>query len=220
MKIIFSSIPTSRWKHKKTVQLQSKLSTGGELHVTSEQRPWQLWSKESLSQDNRVVCPQWNLIGQSLFSLASTKGFGAGNRSCVSLPPGSASGSPAREWRNRARPLFFFLLSVYMWLCPWEKGKEKERVCWDVWKHSANLCVHMLAQRKESHIFRSSILIPPDSPSSPSSTSLQLFIRHIIDEYKQRWGAFSCAAARLWSASLPIPRILSANEGTNEQSLR
>lgn len=131
--------------------------------------------------------------------------FGAGNRSCVSLPPGSASGSPARKWRSGARPFFFF------WLCPPQKRKEKERVCEDVWKHSfssANLCPHACTEEgkpylSEQHPHTLDPLLLPHPP--------QLFIKHIIGEYKQRLRVFNCAAARLWSASLLFPRILSSN---------
>lgn len=54
--------------------------------------------------------------------------FGAGNRSCVSLPPGSASGSPAREWRNRARPFsFFFLCAMHVIVIVSMREREWER---------------------------------------------------------------------------------------------
>lgn len=53
--------------------------------------------------------------------------FGAGNRSCVSLPPGSASGSPAREWRNRARPFSFFWFCVYVIVIVSMRERERER---------------------------------------------------------------------------------------------
>lgn len=50
--------------------------------------------------------------------------FVAGNRSCVSLPPGSASGSPAREWRN----LFFFLCACDC-DCVHERKGMRKREC-------------------------------------------------------------------------------------------
>lgn len=64
----------------------------------SERQPQHSRHEESLSQDNRVVCPQWNLIGPSFFSLASAEGLGQEIEAlCLSLLPlGSASGSPAR----------------------------------------------------------------------------------------------------------------------------
>lgn len=146
--------------------------------------------------------------------------FGAENRSSVSLftPPRLCFRVSCQGVKEQSQTFFPVYLIVIVSMK--EKGKRKREcvgMCESI-LFTLQICVHMLAERKEGHISLSSILILP--PFCPLSTSLKLFIRHIIGEYKQRCGAFSSAAARLWSASLPIPRILSSNEGTNEQSLR
>lgn len=109
----------------------------------------------------------------------------------LSLPPGSASGSPGRERRNAARQFYFSFF-----LCPRER---RERACRDVWKHSFPPAALRIQEGKA--------YLSEQRPYTPHPP-IPLFIGHIIGECKQRLRVFSCAAARLWSAGLSIPSPL------------
>lgn len=183
------------------------------MHVISDHCPLQvrrLWLRITMFSVHNWIKSNWML---SLF-IGKCWRFGAGNRSCVLLFPWLCLRVSCQRVKEQSQTIY---VCVWLWLCPWEKGKE--RVCWDVWKHSfypANLCVflwlsvwpHACTKEGKSYLLE-------QHPHAPPPTSLQLFIRHIIAEYKQRRRAFSCAAARLWSAGLPLPRIHSSNEGTS-----
>lgn len=95
--------------------------------------------QESLSQDDRVVRPQWNRIrwSLSLFSLASTEGLGQEIRAVerLALPP--TSRSTAREREREQSQTFFFSLSVYIiviffFLFFFSTRQKGKRVRWDV----------------------------------------------------------------------------------------
>lgn len=171
--------------------------------------------QESLSQDDRVVRPQWNRIwwSLSLFSLASTEGLGQEIRAVerLALPPTSRSTARERE-REQSQTFFFLLVFILLWfffkfIYFFSPRDKRERECAGTCESilptlqtSATECVRM--QRKKSHIFWSRILV--QAPQTPVPTSLQLFIAHIITKSKQRRGVFSCAAACLWSAASPL----------------
>lgn len=95
--------------------------------------------QESLSQDDRVVRPQWNRIrwSLSLFSLASTEGLGQEIRAVerLALPPYLKVYSQ-RE-RAGTEPNLFFSLSVYIiviffFLFFFSTRQKGKRVRWDV----------------------------------------------------------------------------------------
>lgn len=149
--------------------------------------------------------------------------FRAGNRSCVSLVPWLCLRVSCQRVKEPSQT-FFFSVCVYDCDCVDDRKRSSVlgcvkaffffftlQICVFLW----SVCPHAFAEEGKPYLLEQH----PHTPNPPS-TSLQLFIRHIIAEYKQRRGAFSCASARLWSAGLPLPRILSSNEGTNAQSLR
>lgn len=92
--------------------------------------------------------------------------FGAGNLSCVPLFPWLCLRPLCQRVKERSQTIY---VCVSLWLCPREKReRECAGMCEGIFCDWA--CVHMLGQRKDSHIFWSSIHMQPP-PSSLSATS-------------------------------------------------
>lgn len=139
--------------------------------------------QESLSQDDRVVRPQWNRIrwSLSLFSLASTEGLGQEIRAVerLALPP--TSRSTAREREREQSQTFFFSLSVYIIVIFFffslheTKGKEsalgRVKAFFQLCK-PLRLSVSACRGRKAISFGAASLYKPPKPPSPHPSSSL------------------------------------------------
>lgn len=124
--------------------------------------------QKSLSQDDRVVRPQWNRIQWSLsLFIGKHWRFGAGNKSCRATRSSSYLKVYSQREREGTEPNLFFFLLVFILLWFFFSTRQKgKRVRWDVWKHSsnsANLCDWVCPHAEEGKPY----LLEPHPCTSP-----------------------------------------------------